>query len=363
MLLVLGEEIDLAGDLRVQLPPANLLAGHGLASRGGQDRRPGHGHDRALHLDDDVRDGRLPRRAAVTLAEDGRDERHLAIPRRPVDRVDHAHHARGAHDVGDARAAAVAERDHGEALARRVGRRVVVLLDADAAPRPREHGRVFAGHVDRAAVELPEAAHLAVGRRLLARLGQVAVRQEPHLAERAAVDEELDAFAHRQPAGRVHLRDLGRAAHGRRLLAARGEIFDAMGVGGALGRVGHGPGFIAPPGLPGERQVARSSVLGTPRYHDRAPALPSAGAARRCERRARAVAGAIHARLTHGTAGRGGRCDHAHVGRVAATGRADCHAVRGRDPAVSGVGGAPLAGRAAAVAAFAFRSRVAHALA
>ncbi len=133
ILLAVGEEIDLSGHLGVELPATDLFPRDDLAGRGGEHRRPRDGHDGALHLDDDVRHGGLPRRPAVALAHDGGDERHAAVSRRAVDRVDHAHHPGGPHDVGDACASAVSEGDERKALLGGVRHRVVVLLDADPA--------------------------------------------------------------------------------------------------------------------------------------------------------------------------------------------------------------------------------------
>ena len=165
-----------------------------LARRRREDGRPRDGHHGALHLDDDVRDRGLPGRAAIALAEDRRDEGDAPVPRQAVDRVDHAHHPRRAHDVRDARAAAVSQRDNRVALLHGVRHRVVVLLHADPAAGACQHRGVFARDVDRPAVEQAEAADLSVRRGLLARFGQVAVRQEADLPEAPGVEHE-DRFA------------------------------------------------------------------------------------------------------------------------------------------------------------------------
>lgn len=106
----------------------------------------------------------------------------------------------------------------------------MVLAAADPSDRAGQDGDVVGGDVDRTAVDGAEAADLAVGGRLVARLRQVAGGEEPELLEAALVEEDGEALAGVQaPRGALALQLLG-AAHGQGLVAAPGELLQTVDV-------------------------------------------------------------------------------------------------------------------------------------
>ena len=206
-------EIDLPGDARVHVHAADVLERDDLAGGDLEHFRRGHGEARAAHHDDVVAHGRHERRAAERLAADHRGHRDPVTPLGHLEHGTGLGDAFGAHEIGNAAAAGLAEvhdrNAHGERTVVETG----LLAGAHDRARAAQHRDVVAEHCHRPAVHIAVPADLAVARRDVAHLGAERPAERADLAKRAVVEEGIDVLADRPVAFGLHGADLRSPAH------------------------------------------------------------------------------------------------------------------------------------------------------
>jgi hypothetical protein len=172
---------------------AHLLVRHGLDHVGTRDEHVG----AALHHEDEVGDRRRVDGPAGARPHDRRDLRHHAR-RQHVAQEDVRVARQRYHALLDARAARIVEPDHGRAGLRGVVHDLADLLGERARQRAAEHREVLREHEHQPAVDAPRAGDDAVAGDLLlghAEVGRAVRLEAVVLAERARVEQQLDALA------------------------------------------------------------------------------------------------------------------------------------------------------------------------
>ena len=273
--VAVDDAVDQTGGFGMQLPAAEFFGIDGFADRQRGDARARHRQERALAHDHEVRQAGVPGRRAEAGAEHGADPGDLAAPAILLRILAARGHRLRAQRVLDARAARLAEEDQRHAVARGRLLQAADLAHVDGRRRRALDRHVVRHHGHAPAFDAAGAGDLAVGRRTLAVGGHGRHRQQAGLAERAGVEQLLDALARVQVAGCAALRELGFAAHGQRdahagvelgALVIVGRGAGTHGVGGRTRRRGsdvHAEPLAASAHRPADRAEAAAGRRGT----------------------------------------------------------------------------------------------------
>ena len=200
LLLVFRDPVRVAGDFRMNFPAPQLFVGDHLADRQAEDAGPGDAHGASFDLHHEVGQTGHPGGHPVALAHDRGDHRGLPHPAHEVkEGVEPAPSDGGqpfrSHDIGHASPAGFPQINHWKSPADRLVLDVSFLLSRDPAGSCGEDGEIVGHDRHGAAVDLAEAADLAVRRCLVLHPGHVGAVEHAHFEKAVGVEQPRDPLA------------------------------------------------------------------------------------------------------------------------------------------------------------------------